>query len=135
MFPKRQARPGWGALIRDARLSRGLSQEELAETIGMDNSRVSRLENEMLTPRLDDIHALCVGLDIWPERLLTELGLVLTPSAASLLPRELVDAALEMSPEAQRLLSGVANSLRQTYPRTGSPTPADGSRASARQSP
>jgi transcriptional regulator with XRE-family HTH domain len=114
---RRHSTSGWGAIIREAREAKGLTQRQLGEAIEMDHGRISRFENEQWTPDLDDVHALCTALGIWPERLLGMLGLGLIPPAAAQVPRELTDAYLEMNNDGRKSLLQVANSLRVTHPR------------------
>lgn len=44
-----------GAMIQDARLAKGLTQEELAEKIGSTKSYISRIENDIKEVRLSTL--------------------------------------------------------------------------------
>ena len=47
-----------------SRLEKGISQTELAKSIGTDQSRISRLEKGTLNPSLDFLKRIAEGLDL-----------------------------------------------------------------------
>ena len=49
--------------IIEARKAKGLSQEELAEMVGMKQPAIARLENMKVTPKLDTVFAVLDALD------------------------------------------------------------------------
>lgn len=53
-----------GRVIRAARLSRGLSQERLAQRAGIDRTYISGLERGVRNPSLDTLHKVAVALDV-----------------------------------------------------------------------
>ncbi len=59
-----------GAKIRKYRDKRGISQRELAELLGVSNTRVSNWEQGVNRPDAEMIGALCRALDVSPSRLL-----------------------------------------------------------------
>ncbi|MFR5875605.1 MAG: helix-turn-helix domain-containing protein, partial [Eubacterium sp.] len=59
-----------GIRIRKYRELRGLSQKELADLIGVSNSRVSNWEQGINRPNADIISDLCKALDVSPSELL-----------------------------------------------------------------
>lgn len=59
-----------GIRIRKYRELRGLSQKELADLIGVSNSRVSNWEQGINRPNADIISDLCRALDVSPSELL-----------------------------------------------------------------
>lgn len=59
-----------GIRIRKFRELRGLSQKELADLIGVSNSRVSNWEQGINRPNADIISDLCKALDVSPSELL-----------------------------------------------------------------
>ena len=59
-----------GIRIRKYRDLRGLSQKELADLIGVSNSRVSNWEQGINRPNADIISDLCKALDVSPSELL-----------------------------------------------------------------
>lgn len=59
-----------GARIRKYREDRGLSQKELAEKIGISNSRVSNWEQGINRPDADIIAKICTALDVSASELL-----------------------------------------------------------------
>lgn len=66
-----------GEEIRLARLRRGLTQQAVAEQIGMTKSSVSLLERGRVRPSVQIFTQLCVLLELDPSQVLYEaLGLV-----------------------------------------------------------
>lgn len=59
-----------GSRIRKYREERGLSQKQLAELIGVKNSRVSNWEQGLNRPDADILAALCRALQVSPSELL-----------------------------------------------------------------
>lgn len=55
-----------GALLRDARLRHGLSQQQLATRAGTTQSAISRIEHDQLSPKVETLRRL---LDLVGERL------------------------------------------------------------------
>lgn len=54
----------FGAILKDLRRSRGLSQEELANQAGKDRTSVSLWENGEHSPTLDSLFALAEVLEV-----------------------------------------------------------------------
>jgi ribosome-binding protein aMBF1 (putative translation factor) len=53
-----------GALIQDARLEKGMTQEELAEKVGTTKSYISKIENNIKEARLSTLQKIVeLGLD------------------------------------------------------------------------
>ena len=59
-----------GSRIRKYREENNLSQKQLAEKIGVSNSRVSNWEQGLNRPDADILAAICVALDVSPSLLL-----------------------------------------------------------------
>lgn len=59
-----------GSRIRKYREENNLSQKQLAEKIGVSNSRVSNWEKGLNRPDADILAAICVALDVSPSLLL-----------------------------------------------------------------
>ena len=59
-----------GRRIRKYREENNLSQKQLAEKIGVSNSRVSNWEQGLNRPDADILAAICVALDVSPSLLL-----------------------------------------------------------------
>jgi transcriptional regulator with XRE-family HTH domain len=66
----RLRRRAFGKAVRNYRLLRNLTQEELAEQTELDRKTISRLENGLYSASLDNIWAIAFALDITPEDLL-----------------------------------------------------------------
>ena len=52
----------FGKFIREARLEKGLTQKQLAETTGINQADISRLENGTANPSLRTLKRLAAGL-------------------------------------------------------------------------
>ena len=63
------ARQRFGARLRTLRTAAGLTQEQLAERLGVDRKSISRLENGRTSPALDVVFETAVGLDVPPIEL------------------------------------------------------------------
>lgn len=59
-----------GARIRKYREDRGISQKELAEKLGISNSRVSNWEHGINRPDADILADICEALNVSPSELL-----------------------------------------------------------------
>ena len=59
-----------GSRIRKYREERNMTQKQLAERIGVSNSRVSNWEQGLNRPDADILAAVCVALDVSPSLLL-----------------------------------------------------------------
>ena len=59
-----------GTRIRKYRERRGLSQKELAQIIGVSNSRVSNWEQGINRPDADILAGICTALNVSPSELL-----------------------------------------------------------------
>lgn len=107
------------AQIRNARLAAGLSQAELADRMNVDPSVVSKLESGKAALSKGMFTSLVMALHstIRPVDLIRAMGWTVPLGAEANLPPDLADAIVHMNPEGLRLLSVVANSLKQTYPR------------------
>lgn len=65
----------FGQALRDVRRSKGVSQRDLAEQVGVDFSYISKVENERLPPpSADTIVKICEVLEIPPDELLALTG-------------------------------------------------------------
>ena len=52
------------ALLKQARIDQGLTQQELGDMVGMAQKKVAMLENQTATPRLDHLLVLASALDL-----------------------------------------------------------------------
>ena len=67
-------KPTFGAVIRRIRLDRGLSQENLAERLGMDtNAYISRLENGKKQPSLEMVYKISKALHVAAWEIVKEI--------------------------------------------------------------
>jgi transcriptional regulator with XRE-family HTH domain len=60
----------FGEKVREQRIKRGLSQEELAELSGLHRTYISSLELGKRNVSLINIYALAKALDVTPDKLL-----------------------------------------------------------------
>lgn len=67
----------FGQALKQLRRSKGLSQRELADRVGVDFSYISKIENDrMPPPAADTIERICEVLDVSPDELLAMTGKV-----------------------------------------------------------
>ena len=65
----------FGQTLRELRRSKGISQRVLAETVGVDFSYISKIENDRLPPpAADTIVKICDALEVPPDSLLALSG-------------------------------------------------------------
>jgi len=71
-----------GHVIRRLRRERGFSQDALSVASNLDRSYISLVECGKKNPTLISIFSLASGLDVPPQRILTEVEALLTINAA-----------------------------------------------------
>ena len=65
----------FGCALRELRRSKGISQRNLAEKVGVDFSYISKIENDRLPPpAADTIVKICEALEVPPDSLLALSG-------------------------------------------------------------
>jgi len=65
----------FGHALRELRRSKGISQRNLAEKVGVDFSYISKIENDRLPPpAADTIVKICEALEVPPDSLLALSG-------------------------------------------------------------
>lgn len=69
-FEIRIKRRAFGRAVKNYRLLKNFTQEELAEQTELDRKTISRLENGLFSPSLDNIWAISYALEVTPEDLL-----------------------------------------------------------------
>lgn len=74
-----------GAAVRNARVRAGLTQEDVAERIGMASEVYGRMERGQMLPRVENLRRLCLVLNVPPHEL---LGLETMAPSRGELPRE-----------------------------------------------
>jgi transcriptional regulator with XRE-family HTH domain len=74
-----------GAAVRTARVRAGLTQEDVAERIGMASEVYGRMERGQMLPRVENLRRLCLVLNVPPHEL---LGLETMVPAKGELPKE-----------------------------------------------
>ncbi len=67
-------RPGFGIKLRHARQLRGLSLEELGESVGLTQGYLSKIENDRAIPTISTLHKIVQVLGININSLLTEIS-------------------------------------------------------------
>ncbi len=91
-----------GSRIRKYRQEKGISQVELAEMLGVSNSRVSNWEQGINRPDADIIGKICDCLDISPSELFNVAVKSCGPADFTEHDIRLVEAYHKASPEFQR---------------------------------
>lgn len=110
---------GYGRLIEQARISAGLTPEELGRKLGRTKGIVYRLEAEEQEPNAEQVNRLAAALPISVEQILSAMGIHMTPFDAAKLPRPLIEALLRLRPEELAVVTRVATGLHATQPRQG----------------
>lgn len=64
----------FGDIVRECRVQRGLSQEELAHASGLHRTQISLIERGERCPRLDTIFKLAQALEIQPNKLIPKFN-------------------------------------------------------------
>ncbi|HYI02550.1 helix-turn-helix transcriptional regulator [Hyalangium sp.] len=59
-----------GVAVRNARVRAGLTQEDVAERIGMASEVYGRMERGQMLPRVENLRRLCLVLNVPPHELL-----------------------------------------------------------------
>lgn len=59
-----------GSVARTARMRAGLTQEDVAERIGMASEVYGRMERGQMLPRVENLRRMCVVLNVGPHELL-----------------------------------------------------------------
>jgi transcriptional regulator with XRE-family HTH domain len=72
-----------GEAARAARLRLGLTQEEVAQKVGLAQSVYGRIERGAMMPSVPTLRKLCLALDISPETLLSLKSREGSPAAAA----------------------------------------------------
>ncbi len=89
-----------GAVARAARMRAGLTQEDVAERIGMASEVYGRMERGQMLPRVENLRRLCVVLNVPPHEL---LGLE-APGEDASFPWEELKAREDDTADMRRLL-------------------------------
>ena len=90
-----------GAAVRTARVRAGLTQEDVAERIGMASEVYGRMERGQMLPRVENLRRLCLVLNVPPHEL---LGLETMAPGKGELPREEGRARSDDPADMRRLL-------------------------------
>ena len=69
-LPKKENNTEIGSAVRELRTKFGISQKELADTVGLTSSFISQLENNQISPSLNSFLQICEALRISPSQLL-----------------------------------------------------------------
>ncbi|WP_224240577.1 helix-turn-helix domain-containing protein [Hyalangium gracile] len=90
-----------GAAVRNARVRAGLTQEDVAERIGMASEVYGRMERGQMLPRVENLRRLCLVLNVPPDEL---LGLESMGESKGELPWEEAKPRGDDSADMRRLL-------------------------------
>ena len=88
-----------GKHIREARLSKGLTQEQLAEKAGVASSYISVIERGLKTTQLDTFVAICNALGVSADSILIDVVDTTSPTVAGEL-----SVLLQEQPKQKQLL-------------------------------
>lgn len=61
-----------GELLRELRVQRFMTQQELADAAGTTEATVNRLEKDLQTARISTVRKLAAALDVTPDRLMAK---------------------------------------------------------------
>jgi transcriptional regulator with XRE-family HTH domain len=110
-----------GAVARAARMRAGLTQEDVAERIGMASEVYGRMERGQMLPRVENLRRMCLVLNVAPHQLLglEPVGPEETNPAEELKPRaddtadmrRLLRRMRKLSPTQVKLLSLIAGAM------------------------
>lgn len=92
---KQSLRKTIGAAAREARLHQGLTQEEVADRLGVAPEVYGRMERGTASPNILTLRKLCMVLNLSADRVLSTAN----PEA----PRTVPEAALPQTPESRHL--------------------------------
>lgn len=103
MPPTAKDTEGFGGVVRELRVERGLTLTQLAKVAGVSISLLSRIETGQLRPKRRVVHALATALSVKPEALYLQTGTLPTMllEAIQTDPMPFYQLA-EMSPEERR---------------------------------
>lgn len=96
-----------GSRIRARRTALGLTQQELADELGVTHQHISRIEGDQVAPSLDLLVALSAKLGTSAQWLLTEQEKPL------LSVQEAIRGETGLSPAAKRLLVALVDELKR----------------------
>ena len=96
-----------GHRLKIAREKKQLTQEQLAERIGVSNNYISNIERNHSIPSLDTIVKLCNILDITPDYLVLDS----LYSSSGYLQDEIAEMLKHCSPKTIRLISRVIKAI------------------------
>lgn len=71
---KTDLKTAFGLTLREIRMNKGLTQQQLADYTGMDRAYISELERGLLIPSLETVFKLSRELKIRPGFLVDEVG-------------------------------------------------------------
>jgi transcriptional regulator with XRE-family HTH domain len=90
---------GYGTLIAQARESLNMSVEDLARAIGRSPSTIRRIETEQTEPSIDQVNRLASALPLSVGQILKAMGAEISLSVADRLPKDLLVALAELTPD------------------------------------
>lgn len=85
-----------GKRIRDARMAKGMTQEELAEKAGLSPNHISVIERGIKSPQLDSFVPVCNALGVSADAMLIDVVDAATDGVASELSELLHDQPREI---------------------------------------
>jgi HTH-type transcriptional repressor of puuD len=101
-----------GARLRQLRINAGLTTKQLAEAVGVGQSFISQVENNVSGIKLQTLEAICKALGVTLSEFFRE-----DPEELPMDIRQLVQLAKELSPEQRHHLTRFLESLLTNSPR------------------
>ena len=93
-----------GQVIQRMRKERGMTQEQLAEKVGVDSNSISRIERGRLIPALPTLIGICNALEIGADAVLAAYIAVDTPVRWTPLAKKLESIELEKQHKIETIL-------------------------------
>lgn len=115
-----------GMWLRDRRKSLGLTQEQIAALVGIDDARVSRLENGQQMPTLPELPLLARALKVDVIAILQAFGMETAPVDFTRLDHVLVRALRELDDRGLEVLAYTARGLLPLQSEEPEPPPPEG---------
>lgn len=112
----------WGRFLAGARKRAGLTQQQLADKLGVERTAVTKWETQGRLPDVHHINALVAALPVSAESLLEAMGVKLSSPPVTKLPPLLVRDLLSLPPEDLANVAGLVARLSRVVRSQGGPS-------------